>query len=420
MIFSWKRLLVCGLGVAAALVGCAAPETPATQTTGAPTFPTVTEAQQIFVEPTEPPPEEFVLSFAGDCTLGTEHGSYGGAKTLVRVVGDDYDYIFENVKDIFAADDFTLVNLEGTFTDYKVPQQKRFRFRAPPAYAKILTAGSVEAANLANNHSLDYGETGYADTKTALEGEGIAYVEDLGTLLYTTERGLKIGIYAGQLEMEEADIRNGIQKLQNEGAELIITSFHWGVEGSYRPTDDQKRLAHFAIDQGADIVFGHHPHVLQPIEEYNGGIIYYSVGNFSFGGNSNPRDKDSVILQQTVIKTHDGAVTLGKLEKIPVKISTVANGNDYKPTPYTTEEKGYERALSKLDGTFTGKDLYVAYAQGNSASPQTGQETQPAPESTTAVTPEPTVAVTPEPTSAPEPAPTQTPTQTPDPAPENP
>ncbi len=339
------------------------PLTLTTETTLSTTLQTeeeTTEAET--TEQTLPEPVEYTLSFAGDCTLGTSHYTYGNSGTFVRIVGDNYSYPFENVLTYFEDDDFTMVNLEGTFTEHKKPAEKRFRFRAPTTYAKILTTGDVEAVNLANNHSLDFGQIGYEDTKKALDTENVTYVEDCGTAFYTTERGLKIGLYAAQFDLQVSTMQKGIAALREGGAELVIVSLHFGEEGSYRPTDQQKKHAHAAIDAGADIVYGHHPHVLQPIEEYNGGIIYYSLGNFSFGGNRNPRDKDTAIIRQTVIRESDGTIHLGQTEAIPFCVSSVSGKNDYKPTPYEEGSKKYNRALSKLDGTFTGKDLVVSYA----------------------------------------------------------
>lgn len=342
-----------------------------TPTVTAPTTEEITESTTLqteeasvpeTTEETLPEPVEYILSFAGDCTLGTSHDTYGKSGTFVRIVGDNYGYPFENVLTYFENDDFTMVNLEGTFTEHTKPAEKRFRFRAPSAYAKILTAGDVEAVNLANNHSLDFGEIGYDDTKKALESENITYVEDCGTAFYTTETGLKIGLYAAQFDLQVSTMKKGIAALREGGAELVIVSFHWGTEGSYRPTDQQKKHAHAAIDAGADIVYGHHPHVLQPIEEYKDGIIYYSLGNFSFGGNRNPKDKDSVVIRQRVIRESDGTVHLGQTELIPFCVSSVSGKNDYKPTPYEAGSKKYNRVLSKLDGTFTGRDLVVSYA----------------------------------------------------------
>ena len=388
------------------------------------TIPETTVPETTVPTTTVPEPEEFILTFAGDCTLGTDHKTYGGSGTFVYIVGEDYAYPFSNVLSYFENDDFSIVNLEGTFTDYNVPQEKDYKFRAPPAYAKILTMGSVEAVNLSNNHSYDYGQTGYTDTKATLEAEGISYVEDLKTMLYTTQRGLKVGVFSGKYEVKTSKIQEGIAKLRGEGAEIVIASFHWGVEGSYRPTRQQKNTAYAAIDAGADIVFGHHPHVLQPIEEYNDGVIFYSLGNFSFGGNRNPRDKDSAILQQTVIRESDGTVHLGTLERIPVRISSVSSRNDYKPTPYEIGTEEYLRVLSKLDGSFEGSDLVVstntpATTQPAATEPATTQPsatqpvateppaTQPASTELAATQPAPTQAATP--TEAPTPQPPQAP-----------
>ena len=87
--------------------------------------------------------------------------------------------------------------------------------------------------------------------------------------------------------------------MKKAGAQIIIVNFHWGIEKQYTPDENQKALAHLAIDEGADLVIGHHPHVLEGIEKYNGKYICYSLGNFCFGANRNPKDKDTMIFQQT-------------------------------------------------------------------------------------------------------------------------
>ena len=311
--------------------------------------------------PTEPEPERFVLSFAGDCTLGSGHGAHDRAGSFIRVVGDNYGYPFEKALPYFETDDFTLVNLEGTFTEYNIKKDKTFCFRAPVEYVNILTKGSVEAVNLANNHSHDYWETGYTDTKNALESENITYVEHHKTAIHTTDNGLKIGLYAyyfgDQSVINKKAMTNAVEKLREEGAELVIASFHWGIEGSYRPASFQKESAYAAIDAGVNIVYGHHPHVLQPIEDYNGGVIYYSLGNFSFGGNRNPVDKDTAIIQQIVLRDPDGTIRLGDTIAIPYALSSVTDANDYQPTPYDVTNPAHDRAISKLDGTFKGRDL---------------------------------------------------------------
>ena len=181
------------------------------------------------------------------------------------------------------------------------------------------------------------------------------------TCLIKTERGLAVGVIAAYFYFGETEIRNQIQSLRKQGAEIVVVSVHWGDEGTYSPNETQQTLGHRAIDAGADIVYGHHSHTLQRIEPYRGGIIYYSLGNFSFGGNRNPKDKDTAIIRQQVLRYEDGSVALGNLEIIPCRVSTSDTWNDYRPTPYEKDHPGYNRVFQKLEGSFDGKDLNVSY-----------------------------------------------------------
>ncbi len=363
------------------------PETTATQgATAAPTeIPTTavpTEAPTtvpVETEPVETEPKEVVytLTFAGDCTLASDPGNYYSPHGFIQTVGTDYGYPFRNVLEYFENDDFTIVNLESVLADEGAAANKLFTFRGPTAYTEIFTGSSVEAVTLANNHTEDYGKAGYESTTNALAQAGVGYVEEDKTTLYTTESGLTIGLYADSFYFSEADIRKNVQALQAQGAEIIICAFHWGTEGSYRPTGDQKNFAHAAIDAGADIVYGHHPHVLQPIEEYKDGVIFYSLGNFSFGGNHFPRDMDSAIIQMQVIRDEDGKVSLGEMTIVPISISSMEGQNNFQPTPYAQGSTEYDRTLTKLDGTFTGPDLNVDYSHLKETEPTQGEETTP-------------------------------------------
>ncbi|MBE6921890.1 MAG: CapA family protein [Ruminococcaceae bacterium] len=330
------------------------PETTAPETTAPPT--TVPET-------TEPEPQEvrYTLTFAGDCTLASDPGNYGSVHGFIKTIGEDYGYPFRNVLDYFENDDFTIINLESVLADEGYASNKLFTFRGPTAYTQIMTGSSVEAVTLANNHTLDYGQKGYDSTIQALTDAEVWFVEENKTTLVTTESGLTIGLYADSFNFTTADIQKNVQQLRNQGAEIVICAFHWGTEGSYRPTAAQKNFGHTAIDAGADVVYGHHPHVLQPIEEYNGGYIFYSLGNFSFGGNHFPRDLDSALVQLTVIRDEKGKISLGELTRIPVSITSMAVQNNFQPTPYEEGTKEYDRTLSKLDGSFTGPDLNVNY-----------------------------------------------------------
>lgn len=310
--------------------------------------------------PTEPPqPKKYTLTFVGDCTLGSDVKTYGIMYSFIWTIGNNYDYPFQNVKQYFKNDDFTLINLEGVITDSETVTNNQFRFRGPTDYVNILTKGSVEAVNLANNHTMDFGVEGYRSTKENLEKAGITYVEKNSSTIYTTDSGLKIGLYAMMFNLDEDNLRNEISNLRQNGAEIIVVSAHQGVEGSYKINSYQQQTMRAMIDAGADIVVGHHPHVLQPIEEYNGGIIYYSLGNFCFGGHHWPKDVDSVIIQQEVIREIDGTVHLGNIKKIPCAITSIPdkNQNNFQPTPYEQDSEKYQRVLDKLDGTFKGPNL---------------------------------------------------------------
>jgi len=311
----------------------------------------------------KPKDQVFTLSFAGDCTLGDDYSWYGGSNCFLDVVDGRYDYPLKNVLQYFGNDDFTMVNFEGVLSGWLTPVEKAFRFRAPVEYAQVLTEGSVEAVNLANNHIYDYGQAGYESTKKAIDGVGVTYVEEYATAMHTTEKGLVIGLYASQFGMDMDHMRNAVRKLRENGAQIVIIAYHGGIEGGYRPTAEEKYIARGCIDAGADIFFGHHPHVLQPMEHYNGGLIMYSLGNFAFGGNPYPGDYDTAVIQQQVIVSPDGTVRLGDTLRIPCSISSVSYINDYCPTPYGFGTKQHFRVLTKLDGVFNGPDLNVTYEE---------------------------------------------------------
>ena len=291
------------------------------------------------------------ISAAGDCTLGTDEGfnykrSFKGKYDAVQ----DPAYFFQNVQPVFAQDDLTIVNMEGTLTEETTREPKQFAFKGDAEYAKILTAGAVEAANLANNHSFDYGKKSYEDTITALEAEGISSFGYERTAVMDI-KGVKVGL-AGVYELAEhidckQDLLDNIASLKEQGAQIIIVSFHWGQEKENVPNDVQVELAHTAIDNGADLVLGHHPHVLQGIEEYKGKNIVYSLGNFCFGGNSAPSDMDTMIFQQTFI-VKDGKLQEDNVTNIlPCKISSAYEEgyNNYQPilAEGDQKEKIFER-----------------------------------------------------------------------------
>ena len=156
-------------------------------------------------------------------------------------------------------------------------------------------------------------------------------------------------------------IRAGIAAVRAAGAEFVIAALHYGDEGSYHANGQQIDQSHAAIDAGADFVYGSHAHTLQPYEEYNGKYIYYCMGNWTFGGNTNPRDKDTFILEMTVERAHDGSVTVLERTHFPCASSGGTDTNNYQPVPYEKDSEGWKRVMSKLDGTFTGANLSIGY-----------------------------------------------------------
>lgn len=308
----------------------------------------------------QPEQRSYTLTFLGDCTLGSNPYAYYAQQGFVKTVGEDYAYPFANVISWLREDDLTLLNLEGPLCDSGNPVSKRHTFRGPTAFVNILTENSVEAVSVANNHTLDYGQTGYASTKTVLTEAGIPFAEAGSTVVLTLEDGLQVGIYASTYESaDREDLVAEITALKEQGVDVIIYAPHWGVENTFRPTEEQKQLGHLAIDTGANIVWGSHPHVLQPIEEYGGGMILYSMGNFSFGGNGAPKDFDTALVQQQILLGTDGIVTLGERTIVPCSVSSAVYYNNFQPTPYEPGSEEYLRVLSKLDGSYTGPNLPI-------------------------------------------------------------
>ena len=360
-----KLLFMILLTLGILLTGCTqeTPETAAVTETTVLTEPTEAPTTEPTTLPTETEPQEerFLLTFVGDCTFGSNPTNYFAGYGFIKTVGEDYRYPFQNVIGYFENDEFTMLNLEGPLCDEGNPMQKKHAFHGPTAYINILTENSVEAVTIANNHTMDYGQTGYDSTVATLNGAEIPFVERDASTIVTTENGLTIGLYAAVYYLLDVeDMVAEITALKEQGCDLIIFAPHWGTEGTYRPTQQQTDVGHAAIDAGADIVYGSHPHVLQPIEEYNGGIIYYSLGNFSFGGNGYPQDYDTALLQQEVIRDPEGNVTLGALTIVPANVSSVAGRNNFQPTPYSEGTEEYARVLAKLDGTFSGPNLKIS------------------------------------------------------------
>ena len=309
-------------------------------------------------------PVSLTLSVVGDCTLGTDETF--DYDTSLNAYYENYgaDYFLQNVKDIFSTDDLTIENFEGTLTDSDEREDKTFAFKAPASYASILTGGSVEAVNTANNHSHDYGEQSFDDTLAALDDAGIVHFGYDETAVMDV-KGIKVGLVGiyelyDHLEREQ-QLKDNIAKVKADGAQLIVAIFHWGNETETVPDSNQTTLGRIAIDEGADLVCGHHPHVLQGIETYKGRNIVYSLGNFCFGGNSSPSDMDTMIYQQTFTIDADGVKKDNVTNIIPCSISSAAYDgyNNYQPTPAEGDE------ATRILGKINERSSWISTAEGS-------------------------------------------------------
>ena len=290
------------------------------------------------------------VSTVGDCTLGTDESFNTSTNFNAYEAMNGTSYFFQNVRSILEADDATFANFEGTLTTETARESKEYAFKGDPSYTQILTDGSIDVVTLANNHSSDYGAKSLTDTEEALDTAGIDYC--IGDKIAVKEvNGIPtafIGIYVLNDGMaREEQVKQTIAAAKQQGAKLVIVAFHWGTEKATEPDETQKSLAHTAIDCGADLVVGHHPHVLQAIEYYKGKYIAYSLGNFCFGGNSAPSDMDTMIFQQTFTIEKGEVQADAAATVVPCSISSTAGYNDYQPTP--TEGDASASVIDRLN-----------------------------------------------------------------------
>lgn len=299
--------------------------------------------------------KEILITSAGDCTLGTDtsFGYEGSFQYELDIYNNDYSHIMSNVRSIFENDDYTIVNLETTFTESNIKAYKGegivYNFKGPKEYVNILTSSSIEGVTVSNNHIYDYGEEGFRDTIDTLRENNLDYCGE-GYKILKEIKGIKIGFlgYQGWIDSEELrnTIKEDIKELRDNGAKIVIPYFHWGEEKAFEPNETQMNLARYSIGSGADMVLGSHSHVIGTLENYKGKLIAYSLGNFSFGGNFNPSDKRTFILQSK-FDFENGSIVKIQHKIIPALISSVEYKNDYVPTPVEGNIK--EEIISTLN-----------------------------------------------------------------------
>lgn len=283
------------------------------------------------------------LTATGDFTIGGDSRKSADIfEDELKKQGGDINFTMRNVRDILLDDDLTIVNFEGTLTDSTyVPANKRenqFLFSAPPSYVSMLSDNGVEAVSLENNHIMDHGEDAYVDTQNALDGAGITWSNST-TLGVIEVKGVQIAMLSYLCIDRYESLWNKVpEDIAAAKAQypIVIVSFHWGNEKDYAPTNNQIKMGRLAVDAGADLVLGHHSHRLNPIEQYKGVYICYSLGNFCFSGNNKPADMTSFMFQ-TRFRVRDGEVSNEGFRIIPIRISSTKEYNDFAPTPLTDD-----------------------------------------------------------------------------------
>ena len=298
------------------------------------------------------------MTFTGDVTLGSEESKKNQSTSFVtKATEEGYAYFFAQVKELFSQDDLTVVNLEGPLTDKSTQEntKKYYRFRGPTDYVNILLEGSVEACNLANNHTYDFGKQGYESTQATLDAAGIGYFGQQTTYIYEKD-GVKIaffGLNSTQFNGNRNWARDEIARLKaDEGVNAVVFVFHGGQEYGKKHNKNQETYAHFAIDAGADLVIMHHPHVVQGIEIYNNRTICYSLGNFCFGGNKDVRALEALVAGVTMTFSDSGEYLGQQVDLYPANISGTNPSNNFQPLFVTGEAAQTVMALVQKDTKF--------------------------------------------------------------------
>ena len=293
-------------------------------------------------------PKTFTVTLGGDTTLGSTDDLRKREDCFENVAADKgYGWFFSGLQTLFATDDLTLVNFEGTLTEETSKKEKLYNFKGPAEYTDILTLGSVEAVNIANNHYIDFGGSGRESTRAALEAAGIGF-SGYTYRSVVEVNGYRIG-FAGCRETvyldRKAPVYNDLEALREAGCDAIIYSFHWGKEYSPTHNQTQRRMADYAIEHGADIVVGTHPHCVQGVEHRRGSLILWSLGNLVFGGTHEMTTFDAVVAQVSLC-FEDGAYQGAKLRLLPVLTSSARPENNFQPE--WAEGEDYERIMGLI------------------------------------------------------------------------
>ena len=275
------------------------------------------------------------MSFVGDCLLGSDFGKCVSGSYNWYARSNDPSYFFSCVLPIFSADDITVADCETVLTDRELsPIEKEenpgYWYYGPASNAAAFKQGSVEIASVANNHTGDYGREGYQDTIQALEDHGVIAGIDMHPIYYEV-RGITVGIlccncwstYHASLILQTIEQMNACSDIQ-----VIVP--HGGTMNVYVPDEWRIEAYRSFIDAGAEIVAAGHPHRLQPVEGYHGGVIAYSLGNFCYGGSTLP--ENATVILSVSLEIKDEKYQSLSYHVIPCYLYTTPR-NNYKPEP---------------------------------------------------------------------------------------
>lgn len=303
-------------------------------------FNTGGEKQSVIKELPTQEPTSITMTFTGDVMIASYKNQTTAGSFNEYVNNNSPDYFLNNVKNIFEKDDFTIINLENVLTDSELSEvwkdhSPAYWYRSKTSNTDILTCSSVEAVSLANNHFGDYGNQGRTDTINAVVSAGLEYGNNDKTM-YFEKDGFVVAVICHGLwgEWQANDIITRIKEAETK-SDYQIVFYHGGTERIHSPENWKIRASRKMVDNGADLVIGNHPHVLQPMEVYNGVNIIYSMGNFLFGGSRSPENR-TIIYQHKISFNDEKEILSQDYEIIPCYVYT-GSTNNYQPTPVEDE-----------------------------------------------------------------------------------
>ena len=339
-------LLLCAL----LFVGCT------TQTASLPGLPQARGMTPLIKDvPLDKPSEEIVISFVGDLNMAAEvrYETWGACfNEFAKRVGPAY--FLQNVAPVFQSDDLTVGDVENVFSDSGLARADKgdeayaYWYRSSSENAQILSVSGIEIGSIANNHTMDFGVQGYEDTKAALDAVGVMWGDETRAC-YVERKGIRIGVFCSKLfgSGQLTPILEWLESEEARACDYRIVYFHGGTERIYQPEASKQQMCRRLIDQGAQLVIGSHPHVLQPMEEYNGGYIVYSLGNFLFGG-SRTCENETVIYQQ-ILTLQEGKIVSQSYRMIPCNCYTDTVDTPYQPA-IVTDEAQKQRIIDYMHG----------------------------------------------------------------------